>query len=352
MSPQTSPEPFDHSSLTVPVVQAPMAGGPTTPELTAAVSTVGGLGMLAAGYRTAAEMLEQIARTRELTRRPFGVNLFVPARDVAPDLPALAAYRAELQPEALARGVNLPDPLPMDDTDDWDAKIEALLNLRVPIQAVSFTFGLPDAEVVAALHSTGACLIGTVTDESEAEATAATGLDVLFLQGTLAGGHRATHDPAAEPDERPLLELVAAVRRRVRLPIVAGGGLGTAREVHGVLSAGARAVLIGTALLCADEAGTSAVHRQSLGDPRFDETVLTRAFTGRPARALRNRFTDVHGETAPRSYPFVHHLTKPLRAAAAAAGDPEAVHLWAGVGYRHARRAPAADIVAGLIAFE
>jgi NAD(P)H-dependent flavin oxidoreductase YrpB (nitropropane dioxygenase family) len=141
---------------------------------------------------------------------------------------------------------------------------------------------------------------------------------------------------------------VASVRQAVALPLVAAGGLATATDVAAVLRAGADAAMVGTVLLRAEEAGTSATHKAALADPSRRDTVVTRAFTGRPARGLRNAFIDRYDSLAPAGYPALHHLTSPLRRAAAAAGDPERVHLWAGTGYRHATAEPTADILTRL----
>ncbi len=327
--------------LAVPVIAAPMAGGASTPELVAAVNAAGGLGFLAAGYRTAAAMVEQVDRTREVTDRPFGVNLFVPA---APgDAAAVAAYRERLRPEAELHGVALPEAVGPD-RDDWDAKIAALLAGPVPV--VSYTFGLPAAEEARALRAAGTVQVGTVTTPEEARRAEAAGMDALCVQGPEAGGHRATHGVADRPGDLPLLELLAAVRAVTALPLVAAGGLSDGPAVAAALRAGAVAVQLGTALLRADEAGTSAAHRAALTE--FETTTVTRAFTGRPARGLRNAFIDRYGPFAPAAYPEVHHLTQPLRAAATRRGDTAAMHLWAGTGHRAARGGPAAELVARL----
>ncbi|GAA2145736.1 nitronate monooxygenase [Kitasatospora kazusensis] len=329
----------DLAGLAVPVVAAPMAGGSSTPQLVAAVSGAGGLGFLAAGYRSTAALAEQIATVRGLTDRPFGVNLFVPAGPGDPA--AVAAYRARLLPEAERWGVELPAAV-APDRDEWDAKIAALLADPVPV--VSYTFGLPSPAEAAALRAVGSTQVGTVTTAAEALAAVATGMDVLCVQGPEAGGHRATHRADAVPGETPLPALLAEVRRVTDLPLIAAGGLGDGPAVAAALRAGATAVQLGTAFLRADESGASPAHRAALVDGRLTETVVTRVFTGRPARALRNAFVDRYQPYAPTAYPEVHHLTQPLRAAAAKRGDTEALHLWAGTSHCLARTGPAADI--------
>ncbi|MEU1508777.1 nitronate monooxygenase [Kitasatospora sp. NPDC005748] len=329
--------------LAVPVIAAPMAGGATTPELVAAVNAAGGLGFLAAGYRSATAMVEQIDRVRELTDRPFGVNLFVPA---APGDPrAVAAYRARLLPEARRLDVRLPEEI-APDRDDWDAKIAALLAGTPAVPVVSYTFGLPSPEEARALRAAGIHQVATVTTPQEARRAEAVGVDALCVQGPEAGGHRATHGVADRPGDVPLLRLLPAVGAVTALPLIAAGGLADGPAVAAALRAGAVAVQVGTALLRADESGANAAHRAALTE--LPETVVTRAFTGRPARGLRNAFIDRYEPYAPAAYPEVHHLTQPLRAAAAARADTAAMHLWAGTGHRAARGGPAAEIVGEL----
>ncbi|MGW4807056.1 nitronate monooxygenase [Kitasatospora sp. NPDC004272] len=325
---------------TVPLVAAPMAGGASTPALVAAVNGAGGLGFLAAGYRDAGGMVEQIARTRESTDRPFGVNLFVPGPPADPG--PVAAYRERLLPEARRWGVELPAAIPPD-RDDWDAKLDALLHGPTPgVAWVSYTFGLPGAAEVTALRAAGIRQLGTVTSPREARAATALGLDALVVQGPEAGGHRATHRAQDEPGTLPLLQLLAAVREVTPLPLIAAGGLGDGAAVAAALDAGAVAAQLGTAYLRTAESGASAAHRRALVE--LDATTVTRAFTGRPARALRNAFTERHEGRAPAAYPEVHHLTQPLRAAAGRREDLAAMHLWAGTAHRAAREGSAADV--------
>ena len=328
--------------LQLPIVQAPMAGGPSTPELAAAVSDAGGLGFLASGYRTAAGLRQDIARTRKLTSRPFGVNVFVPGPPNPESATEVAEYRRRLMIEAERLRVELPEP-PAQDDDGWDDKIEALLQDPVPV--VSFVFGLPGSDVIEALHRRDVCVVASATTEAEAERAVALGVDAICVQGPEAGAHRATHAVGDDPDPRPLRNLLAAVRAAVDVPLLAAGGVSSgSAETTALLTGGAVAVQAGTAYLLANEAGTSAVHRRALTDGRFTLTRVTRAFTGRPARGLVNRFMEQYDAYATHAYPQVHHLTRPLRAAAAQLGDPDGVHLWAGTGFAAIRPGPAADI--------
>ncbi|WP_174372122.1 nitronate monooxygenase [Nocardia araoensis] len=326
--------------LDVPIVLAPMAGGPSTPELTAAVAEAGGFGQLAAGYLSAADTAARIAATRAATGKPFGVNLFVPG----PPTPAadLADYLAELGAEH-----QLGDP--RFDTDDWDAKLDLLV--ADPVAAVSFTFGCPSAGDIERLHTAGSEVWVTVTSVAEARVAVEAGADVLIAQGAEAGGHRATFtdrpaDDATDPlGLLALLQLLTAATDR---PLVASGGLVTGAGIAAALAAGAAAAQLGTAFLRCPEAGTNQVHRAALAADT--PTMLTRAFTGRRARGLRNRFLVRHTATAPTGYPEIHYATAPLRAEARAAGNPDEVNLWAGQTHELAPELPAGELVASLAA--
>jgi NAD(P)H-dependent flavin oxidoreductase YrpB (nitropropane dioxygenase family) len=250
-----------------------------------------------------------------------------------------------MQREADRFGISLPDA-PIDSDDYFGAKIDLLRADPVPI--VSFTFGIPGREVIGDLQQAGSTVVQTVTSRAEAEAAAAAGVDALAVQANVAGGHSGTLTPDNPPPAVPLDDLVSDIVSAVGLPVIAAGGLGTADDVAAVLQAGARAAAVGTVLLLADESGASATHQAALQDPARTETVITRAFTGRPARGLRNRFINTYETSAPLGYPAVHYLTSPLRKAAAAAAEPDLVHLWAGTGYRQARRAPTAQILTQL----
>lgn len=319
----------------LPIVLAPLAGGPATPELAAAVSNAGGLGFVAAGYLTADQLADTLASTRRLTQKPYGVNLFVPGQPSAEQ--GLDRYAELVATEAAAVGAQA-GTIRWDD-DDWDAKLALLAD---PPPVVSFTFGLPDGSIVRRLQSTGAEVWLTVGTVAEAVAAAELGADALLVQGAEAGGHRGgpDDDPAGAIGLLALLQLVAD---RVRLPLVAAGGIATGAGIAAVLSCGARAAALGTAFLDCPEAGTAAVHRQALRSER--QTAYTRAFTGRTARGIRNRFLDRHSAEAPAGYPEVHHLTAPMRRAARAAGEPELVNLWAGQAYPLGRSLPAGELV-------
>lgn len=333
-----------------PVIQAPMAGGPSTPELVAAVGDAGGLGFLAAGYKTPEAMYEQIRSLRRLTARPFGVNLFVPAEQNcsaghASDPPAeVEVYRCQLAGEASWYDTALGDPDQGYD-DAYEGKLAVLYDDPVPV--VSFALGCPTRTTLERLGSRGTFTVVTVTSVAEALAAQWAGADALCVQGVEAGGHQSTHrnDPHADGGGVGLLALIAQVREAVLLPVIAAGGLMRGEQIAAALTAGATAAQLGTAFLPCPESGAHPLHKQALTNPLFTHTELTRAFSGRPARGLVNRFMREHGPYAPASYPQVHHLTAPLRKAAAAAGDAQGMALWAGQGHRLARELPAGELV-------
>lgn len=336
---------FDLAELRFRVLGAPMAGGPSTPELAAAVTNGGGLGFLAGGMSSADDLADAIVAARRLTSGPLGVNLFVPQQQFG-NFEQLAAFAAALAEEAEYYGVALGKPCRHD--TEWAAKLEVVCDLRPEV--VSFTFGSPSRDECRLLNKVGTLSFATITTIREAMTALGAGVDALVAQGPGAGGHRATFDALATPPEHPLEDLVGALVTCFDCPVVAAGGLGTPRDVRRARHAGAAAVQLGTAFLRADEAGTNPVHRAALCDPQFIETVVTRAFTGRYARSLRNRFVEEHEADAVFGFPEVAVMTAPIQEAAVKLGDPHGAALWAGAAFRHAKTGAAADIVRELAA--
>jgi nitronate monooxygenase len=333
---------FTPDSLKHPIVQAPLSGGPSTPELAAAVANAGGLGFVATGYKTAAAARKDIAALRELTAAPFGVNLFAPPVPVT-DPAAVAAFAASLADEAERYGVPLGEP--RHDDDDWQAKLALMVELGVPV--VSFTFGCPPIGDVRDLQAAGCAVWVTVTTPEEAATAAQAGADALVVQGAEAGGHRATFDDVA-PGDIGLLALLQLVAATVDLPLIAAGGIATGRGVAAVLAAGARAAAIGTAFMLCPEAATAPAHRDAIAAPGV--TALTRAFSGRTARGIVNRWLREHDAGAPSAYPDIHHVTAKVRAAARSAGDRDGFHVWAGQAHALAEPVPAGELVRRLAA--
>ncbi len=320
------------ASLAAPVVQAPLAGGASTPELAAAVSGAGGLGFLAAGYKTP----EAVAQEMDAVDGRFGVNLFVPGPGPA-DPETVHRYTERLRAEGHDPGDA------RHDDDHWEAKLD-LLRERPPA-VVSFTFGCPDEGVVAGLRDAGSEVWVTVTGPEEARLARSAGATALVAQGVEAGGHRGSF---ADRGDLGLLSLLALLGGPDSpLPLVASGGIATAPTVAAVLAAGAAAAQVGTAFMLCPEAGTAEAHREALSQP--GQTAITRAFTGRPARGIENRFLREHPD-APEAYPELHHMTAPIRAAGRERDDAEVLNLWAGQAHELARAIPAAELVAELAA--
>ncbi|KZE34653.1 nitronate monooxygenase [Chelatococcus daeguensis] len=333
--------------LTHPVIQAPMAGGGDTPALVAAVSEAGGLGTIGAAYLSPQQILDAAAAVRAATTRPFGINLFAPLP--APQTPAEAeAAVAAVAPfcEELA----LPAPaMPNAPGKTFAEQVEAVLESGAGLFSV--TFGLPGADVVAAVKAKGMLFAATATTVEEALAVEAAGADIVVAQGSEAGGHRGTF---AAPFERAMIgtmALVPQVADAVSIPVVASGGIMDGRGIAAALALGASAVQMGTAFLTCAEAGIPEAYREAILSAKEDATRVTRAFSGRPARGIANRFMetiDAKGAILP--FPLQNALTRPMRTAAAKAGRSEYLSLWAGQGVRLARRQGAAELMARLAA--
>jgi nitronate monooxygenase len=318
-----------------PLVLAPLAGGPSTPELTAAVTNAGALGTLAFGYLGADQAAERLSATRRLTGGPIAVNVFVPGT-AYPDAGDLTRFHDRLRADS---GIATEPGAPRFDDDAFAAKIDLLC--ADPVDVVSFAFGLPPAEGVTALREVGSEVWVTITTVREAMAAAECGADALVVQGLEAGGHRG--GPGDHPEEHhSLLTALQLVGAATSLPLIATGGIMTGFAAAAAIAGGADGVALGTAFLDCPEAGTSPVHREALRSE--GTTALTRAFTGRSARGIRNRFMDEYAD-APHAYPEVHSMTSPVRQAARRDGDRELVNLWAGTAYPLGRSEPAADVV-------
>ena len=326
-----------------PLVLAPMAGGPSTVALAAAVARGGVLPFLAGAYLTPQRLADDIADLRSRSVAPFGVNVFAPS----PDLPSMTeearAYAAKLAPWASSAGVVLGEP--RYDDDAFDAKVAVLVAAAPSV--VSFAFGWPPASVVERLQAVGTQVWTTVNDPQEADWARELGVDGLVAQGWEAGGHRGGPVDSGA-DQLPVRELVTALRARTDLPLMAAGGVVSGAAAAELLELGATAVALGTAFLACPEAGTAPVHVDAL--TRRERTVVTRAFTGRSARALATTWTDLFTDAAPAAYPHVHHVTAPLRAHGKATGEAELVHLWAGSGHAEVRALPATELARLLVA--
>ena len=329
------------------IIQGPMGGGPSTPELVAAVCNAGGLGSLGAAYLAPDQILDAVRRIRALTDRPFNVNLFAGGYerrgpvDPAPMLALLSEIHValELPPPAVPAAV--PDPFP----DQFAAVLES----QPPI--FSFTFGIPSADRMKRLAARGISTLGTATTPHEARMLADAGVTAIVLQGEEAGAHRGTFAGPFEDSMVPTFDLVAETAPVVAVPVIASGGLMDGRDIAAAIARGASAVQLGTAFLACPESGAPEAHKRAILGARSDNTVVTRAFSGRPARGLRNAFiAALEGkEDAILPFPLQNALTRPMRTAAARRGAAEFLSLWAGRGVARARAIPAGDLVARLV---
>ncbi len=329
------------------ILQAPMAGGPSTPELVAAVSNAGALGSFAGGYLSPAAIREAIRAIRALTDRPFQVNLFAPepprtppsAEEIGRAQEALAPFRAE---------VGLADPAAPAPLPRFEEQLRVVLEEHVPV--FSFTFGALGAEDLAALVSSGVVVLGTATTVREARALEIAGVHAVVAQGGEAGGHRGTF---LGPPERGLagtLALVPQIADAVALPVVAAGGIMDGRGIAAVLALGAKAAQLGTAFLACPESGASRAYKDAVLARRDDDaTALTRAFSGKSARGLRNRFIEEMERAPLLPYPLQNAMTADMRREAGKAGRADLLSLWAGQGVPLARARPAGDLVRDLV---
>ncbi|ALC05370.1 dioxygenase [Corynebacterium deserti GIMN1.010] len=329
--------------LEIPVIVAPMAGGPSTPALVNAAASAGTMGFLAGGVMPVAQLIDELTQVN----RPFGVNLFRPqSESPAPnDIQTLAEI---LAPSFAAYSLPQPAVPEPDLSNGWSQKFAAVLDARPEV--VSCTFGIFSDEEFAQLKVAGIEAWVTVTNPEDALHAQARGADALVVQGPEAGGHRSTWTITETPDERDLLTLLAAVRKAgVTLPLIAAGGLSDARDVSEVLAAGASAASCGTAFLLCDESGTSSLNRDILdAAPALGlESVSSRAFSGRFARGVETAFSRAH-EGLPPLYPYLSPMITSLRAVAGNAGNWDYAYCLAGSGMESIARGPAKQILESL----
>lgn len=329
-------------ALPIPILQSPMVGA-SSADMALAVSEAGGMGSLAAGAMAPADIAPAVAAQRARSARPFGVNLLM-APSARPDAATVDEALARLAPWYAELGEILPGA-PNDFAPDFEAQLHALTAAAPPV--ASFTFGILTPAQVNALHAAGSYVVGTATTAAEARAWAEVGADGISAQGFEAGGHRGHFLVEAEGSLVGTLALVATIRAAVDLPVIAAGGIMDGRGVAAALALGASAAQMGTAFLLADETAVSAPWRKAVEGVGDDATRLTRAFTGRHARGIENRFMRelraVENEVP--AYPVQNRLTQPLRAAAARKGEAEMISLWAGQGVALAKPGRAGDMV-------
>ena len=332
-----------------PIVQAPMAGGPTTPALVAAVSGAGALGSFGHAYTAADGIAQAVADVRALTDRPFAVNLFAAPLPEEPPLaaqgPAIEAVRGRFE----ARGVPVPDRVPPPYAPDLAAQVNAVCDARPPIFTVHL--GVLPPEMLARIRGAGIRIGAGATTLREARHLESLGVDFIIAQGGEAGGHRSTFmdDPARAMTGT--LALVRLLVRAVRVPVVAAGGIMDGAGIAAALALGAQAALLGTAFVVAVESGAPEAHKKAIAAMDGDETSITLAFSGKPARTVRNGFTEaaVREDWPLLPFPVQNKLTAPLRAASAQAGTTDDYSAWSGQAGALARPLPAADLIRLLV---
>jgi nitronate monooxygenase len=329
-----------------PIILAPMAGSGGTPELVAAVSNAGALGSWGGAYSTPQQILDAAKQIRALTTKPFALNLFAggyePQRQVdpAPMLALIARVHAAL---ALA-----PPILPPNPQNPFEDQLAAVIEARPAV--FSFTFGVPSVDALTRLRKAGIRTSGTATTVEEGKKLEAAGVESVVAQGEEAGAHRGSFLAPFEQSMVPMRELTRGLINAVSTPVIASGGIMDGRDIAEMLAAGAVAAQLGTAFLLCPECGAPATYKQALMAARGDLTVMTRAFSGRPARGLRNKFIDMADGVPILPFRQQNDLTRPMRNEAGKQGIADYISLWAGRGAARARQMPAAELIKALVA--
>lgn len=339
----------DLLGIEYPIIQAPMAGGPTTPDLVAGVSGAGALGSFGHAYTAADTMRADAATVRARTTRPFNLNLFVAPIPAEPPLERQREAVAALRPLFEQHGLAVPERVPPPYAPELASQLEAVCDLRPAVCTIHL--GDLSPAVLARIRGLGIRLGSAATSVREARHLEGLGADFIIAQGGEAGGHRGTFLGAWEHAMTGTLALVRQIVRAVRVPVVAAGGIMDGAGIAAVLALGAQAAQLGTAFVVCPESGAPAAHKKAIVDMDGDETTITQAFSGKPARGVRNRFIEgAEKEGWPR-LPFPAHakLTAPLRQASARAGSADLFSAWSGQAGSLARPLPAAELVRTLV---
>ena len=336
-------------NIEYPILQAPMAGGGDTPDLVVAVCEAGGAGSVGCAYLTPDQISAAAENIRNRTNRCFGVNLFAPVETPKlPDDPTRAIEK--ISPFYDELGLGKPE-IPESGGFDFDQQLEAVLESGASV--FSFTFGAMPQNVIDAAKARGMYVMGTATTVREAEILEGAGVDAVVAQSAEAGGHRGTFSGDFDAGLVGAISLIPQIVDAVRAPVIASGGIMDGRGIAAALVLGASAVQLGTAFLTSHEAGIADVYKDSIMLAEEDQTRITRAFSGRPARGIRNRFIEAYEDASDPNailpFPYQNALTRPLRAAAGKQNKAEFLSLWAGQGVRLARRKSATDIFADLV---
>ncbi|OIK15680.1 nitronate monooxygenase [Bacillus sp. MUM 116] len=321
-----------------PIIQAPMAGGPTTSRLVAAVSNAGGLGMIGAGYLNPAQVRHQIKEVKQITAKPFGINLFVPSI-YQHDEQKIKSAKDLLHPIEQVLGIETHPKLPTyeQDLEIFHEQIQVVLEENVPV--CSFTFGLPSQDILERLKKNSIHTAGTATTVHETILCQKAGMDFVVLQGSEAGGHRGTFINDPEQGLIGLMSLIPQAADHIHIPIIAAGGIMDARGIFAAKCLGAHAVQMGTAFLVCEESGASQIHKEAIIHAQEDQVVLTKAFSGKMARGVNNGFIESMKEKENNlpPYPIQNELTKGIRKASLATRNPDYMSLWSGQSPRLAK---------------
>ena len=333
--------------LKCPIIQAPMAGGGDTVDLVAAVSNAGGLGSIGAAYLTPEQIVNTGRAVRERTARPFGINLFAPLDPPAEEEGVIGSAMERVA--VYYRELGLPAPsVPSLRAGNFDEQLAACLETDAAL--FSFTFGMIPEGGADAIKRSGKMLAGTATTVKEARMLAEIGVDAVVAQGAEAGGHRGSFASGFDEGMVGTMALVPQIADAVDVPVIASGGIMDGRGIAAALALGASAVQMGTAFLTCAEAGVAEAYKDAILAAGEEQTRITRAFSGRPARGIVNRVLRDYEATADQILPFPlqNALTRPLRTAASKANKAEYLSLWAGQGVRMARRMTAAELMTAL----
>lgn len=337
----------DLLGIEVPIVQAGMAGGITVPELVAAVSNAGGLGSLGAGYMTPDQIRNAIRAIRSLTDQPFAVNLFIPGEtDV--DAETISRMNQMLQPYRTQLGIESPPHLDQA-AESFEEQLEVVIEEGVPV--LSFTFGIPSSDSMQELKTKHIRTIGTATTVKEATLLEQSGVDLIVAQGSEAGGHRGTFAGKFEDSLVGTMALVPQIVDHVRIPVIASGGIMDGRGIVASLALGASGAQMGTAFLTCAESGAHLKYKESLLHSTEESTRITRVFSGKPARGIKNAFMlemEKNAADIP-AYPVQNALTRDIRQAAAKQNNPAFMSLWAGQASRLSKPLSASELMDDLV---
>lgn len=341
-------------NILYPIIQAGMAGGPTTPEMIAAVSEGGGLGTLGAGYMAPEQIRTAIRTIKEQTSKPFAVNLFIP-ENTDWSVEEVQSYKEEgiSLTNSFRNVLQLPEPEINTFQQSFEKQLAVIVEEGVPV--FSFTFGIPNPRIIKHIKDKGIVTIGTATTVQEGIELENAGIDMVVAQGSEAGGHRGTflNNDRQFPEQSYVgtMALVPQMVDQLNVPVVASGGIMDGRGVAASLALGASGVQLGTAFLTCRESGAHPVHKEQILSSTEESTVLTKAFSGKAARGIQNIFmTHMQDKSAAiPPYPIQNAVTKDIRKKSGEQHNSEYMSLWAGQGTRLNKSVTVAELLNSII---